>query len=389
MTYRIVVLGAGYAGLGAAKRIARRLRRAEVTVTLVNATDQFVERVRLHQLAAGQQLGVHPLHDLLAGTGVELVVAQVTGIDAERQTVALNAPPHTVGYDMLVYALGSRADVGAVPGVAESCFAIAEVAEAMRLQPRAAQIAGAGGLLTVVGGGLTGIEAAAELAETHDRLRVRLVTSGEFGGWLSGRAQRHLRSAFDRWDIEVHEHTTVGEARGGVLVTSGGTPLGADAILWAAGFRVSQLAQAAGFAVDRRGRMIVDETLRSVSHPQVYGIGDAAAARTRGGTESRMSCQTGLPMGQRVADIIVRRLTGREPQPLRLRYVWINISLGRRDGITQFTHADDSPRRAILTGHAAARFKEIITRSTVTVMRHPGPYVPARPVGISNEKARP
>ncbi|MGH3914105.1 MAG: NAD(P)/FAD-dependent oxidoreductase, partial [Pseudonocardiaceae bacterium] len=376
MTYRIVVLGAGYAGLGAAKRIARRLRRAEVTVTLVNATDQFVERIRLHQLAAGQCLRPLPLHDLLAGTGVELVVAQVTGIDVERQTVALNAPPHSRGYDTLVYALGSRTDVGAVPGVAENCFTIAEATEAMRLQSRVAQIARAGGLVTVVGGGLTGIEAAAELAETHDRLRVRLVTSGEFGGWLSGRARRYLRSAFDRLDIGIHEHTTVVEARGGILVTTGGIPLGTDAILWAAGFRVSPLAQGVGFAVDRRGRMIVDDTLRSVSHPQVYGIGDAAAAPIRGGTESRMSCQTGLPMGQRVADIIARRLTGSEPQPLRLRYVWINISLGRRDGITQFTHADDSPRRAILTGPVAARFKEIITRSTVTVMRHPGPYFP-------------
>jgi NADH:quinone reductase (non-electrogenic) len=75
-----------------------------------------------------------------------------------------------------------------------------------------------------------------------------------------------------------------------------------------------------------------------------------------------MSCQTGLPMGQYVADEITRRITGRRSKPLRIRYVWQNISLGRRDGVTQFTHVDDSPRRLVLAGRSSARFKEAITR---------------------------
>ncbi|KPC58393.1 hypothetical protein [Streptomyces chattanoogensis] len=62
-------------------------------------------------------------------------------------------------------------------------------------------------------------------------------------------------------------------------------------------------------------------------------------------------------------------LTGRTPKPLRLRYVWQNISLGRRDGLTQFTRADDSPVAAVLTGRASARFKEAITRGTVFALR--------------------
>ncbi|MGH3698413.1 MAG: FAD-dependent oxidoreductase [Pseudonocardiaceae bacterium] len=177
-----------------------------------------------------------------------------------------------------------------------------------------------------------------------------------------------MRAAFDRLRIEVHERTTVAEVRAGTLICDDGRAIGTDAILWTAGFRVPPLARLAGFAVDRRGRMIVDDTLRSVSHPQVYGIGDAAAAHTPVGTGSRMSCQIALPMGRHVAGIIARRLTGHQPTPSRLRYVWTTISLGRRDGITQFTHADDTPRNTVLTARAAACFKEMVARSTVAVL---------------------
>jgi hypothetical protein len=90
-----------------------------------------------------------------------------------------------------------------------------------------------------------------------------------------------------------------------------------------------------------------------------------------------MSCQTALPMGVQVADGIAAVLTGRDPKPLRMRYVWQNISLGRLDGLTQFVRTDDRSVEFVLTGRTAARFKEIITRGTIQVMHNPGPYAPA------------
>ena len=142
-------------------------------------------------------------------------------------------------------------------------------------------------------------------------------------------------------------------------------PLDASAVVWAAGFSVPAIARDAGIAVDDRGRMVVDEWLRSVSHPDIYGAGDAVAAGVRG-KESRMSCQTGLPMGVRVADVIARRLTGRKARPVRIRYVWQNISLGRHNGVTQFTRADDSAVRAILTGRTSALSRNSSAASPVS-----------------------
>ncbi|MGH3659591.1 MAG: FAD-dependent oxidoreductase, partial [Micromonosporaceae bacterium] len=186
MTHRIVVLGAGYAGLGAAKRLARQFGTTagdDVRVTLVNATDRFVERVRLHQVATGQVLRDLKLADLLAGTGIELVVARVGAIDTGARNVRLDAAPHTIAFDTLVYALGSDADVDSVPGVRAHAYTLASAGQARRLHTHLTGIA-RGQTVAVVGGGLTGMEAATELAEAHPELRVELVTGDQVGGWL-------------------------------------------------------------------------------------------------------------------------------------------------------------------------------------------------------------
>jgi NADH:ubiquinone reductase (H+-translocating) len=364
---RIVILGAGYAGLAATTRLAGRLRTSEAQITLVNAADHFVERIRLHQVATGQQVRTHSLAEILSGTGVEIVVDRVIGIDAAARTVAL-VDGQNVPYDVLLYALGSGPDLDSVPGVREHALAVAAPAAADQLHDALIRIEH--GSVVVVGGGLTGIETAAEIAERRPDLTVRLVTAGAPGGWLSASAQRHLYDGFGRLGIYVRDHCQVKAVTANGLDLEDG-PLDATAVVWAAGFSVPGIARDAGIEVDGAGRMVVDAWLRSVSHPAIYGAGDAVAAGVHG-KESRMSCQTGLPMGVRVADVIARRLTGRTARPVRIRYVWQNISLGRRDGVTQFTRADDSPVRAILTGRTSARFKELISRFAGLATRHAG-----------------
>ena len=118
--------------------------------------------------------------------------------------------------------------------------------------------------------------------------------------------------------------------------------------------------------------MIVDETVRSVSHPDVYGVGDAAAVRVR-----RPGAADGVRDGaaDRADGGPRDRGTGgrpRTPKPMRFRYVNQCISLGRRDGLIQFVHADDSPREAVLTGRVAALYKELVVRIALSIQRHPG-----------------
>lgn len=357
MKHRIVVLGAGYAGANAAGRLARRLHPADTEITLVNADPEFVERVRLHQLATGQDLKVRRLTDVFANTGVRVRVARVAAVDAERKIVATD--DGEIAYDTLVYALGSAA-----AEVPEHAYDIAGKQSALRLRARLADLA-AGGTVLVVGGGLTGIEAVTEIAEARPDLHVSLATRGALGDWLSEKAQQYLRKAFDRLGITVHEHAD-------------GRTIDAQVTVWTAGFAVHPIAAATTLEVSASGRIVVDETMRSVSHPDVYAVGDAAFAHGGSGSPLRMSCASGVPTAHLAADAIAARLTGREVPQNKIGYNGQCISLGRTDALVQWVTPDDQPKPSALTGKMAVRVKELICKSAAWSISHPTVMMPSR-----------
>jgi NADH dehydrogenase FAD-containing subunit len=376
MKHRIVVLGAGYAGANAAGRLAKRLHPADTEITLVNADPEFVERVRLHQLATGQDLKPRPLTGVFAGTGVQVRIAQVIAVDADRRTVAL-ADGDELAYDTLVYALGSTAADSSVPGAAEHAHHLAGKQSALRLRARLAELP-AGGTVLVVGGGLTGIEAVTEIAEARPDLEVALATRGGLGDWLSEKARNHLRETFGRLGVTVHENTAIAGVEAAAAVTADGRTIPARVTVWTAGFAVHPLAAATTLAVSATGRIVVDETMRSVSHAGVYAVGDAALAPGASGEPLRMSCASGVPSAYQAADAIAARLTGRPLPENKIGYTAQCISLGRRDAVVQWVTPDDRPKPSAVTGRMAARLKEIICKSAAWSISHPTSMAPVR-----------
>ncbi|MDG4771814.1 FAD-dependent oxidoreductase [Solwaraspora sp. WMMD792] len=393
MRHRIVVLGAGYAGAIAAGRLARRLDPADVAITVVNAEPDFVERVRMHQLATGQDLKPRPLREMFAGTGIELRVATVTGVDVDARTVTVAASDgsdgsgaNELGYDTLVYALGSGWNPGAVPGVAEHAAEIASRPGALRLRARLAGLA-AGRPVVVVGGGLTGLEAATEIAEARPDLDVALAVRGGLGDTLSPKGRAHLRKVLAGLTITVYEHTAVtGVAADRVTTADGGT-IPAAVTVWTAGFAVHPIARTTGLQLADSGQIVVDGTMRSVSHPDVYAVGDAAWAIGSGGKPLRMSCASGTPMAWQAADSIAARMTGGKLPNAPLRYVNQCISLGRREGLIQYVTADDRAKPAVLTGRLAAGYKELVCKGAAWGVANPTLRLPARRRSVSRVRA--
>ncbi|MGW7329413.1 NAD(P)/FAD-dependent oxidoreductase [Streptomyces sp. NPDC054840] len=380
MKHRIVVLGAGYAGSYVAGNLARRLSPADTEITVVNAVPDFVERLRLHQVAAGQEIETQKLADIFAGTGTRLRLARVTTLDPEQQVVTVtdaDGGAEELGYDTLLYALGSHGDDRSVAGVAEHAFDVAARPSALRLRERLDALR-EGGIVLVVGDGLTGIETATEIAESRPGLSVTLVARGELGAQLSAGARGHLRRACGRLGITVVEHTSVEAVEATGVRCADGTALASDATVWTAGFAVNPIAAAAGLEVTQNGRIVVDRTMRSVSHPNIYAAGDSVYAIGDNGRPLPMSCATAGYTGMQAMKAIVGSLTGRQIGHVKLDYPGNHISLGRQDGILQMVDREGQPKAKYMGGRKAARIKAGILKVSLWTNSHPTFCIPKR-----------
>ncbi|QIB44834.1 NAD(P)/FAD-dependent oxidoreductase [Streptomyces aureoverticillatus] len=398
--HRIIVLGAGYSGAIAAGRLAKRLRREDVAITLVNAEPDFVERVRMHQLAAGQDLRPRPFSEMFAGTGVELKLARVTAVDVDRKRVKVTAARpaaeatgetdvlnEVLEYDTLIYALGSAWNSQGVPGTAEFADELASRPGALRLRERLAGLE-AGQPVVVVGGGLTGLEAATEIAEARPDLDVALAARGALGDWLSPKGRAHVHKVFAGLGITTHEHAAVTGVEADNVATADGKSLPSSVTVWTTGFAVHPIARATTLEVTDTGQIKVDSTMRSVSHPDVYAVGDAAMAMGPGDKPLRMSCASGTPMAWQAADAIAARLTGTKVPKTPIRYFNQCISLGRKEGLIQYVTADDRAVKAALTGRFAAKYKELICKGAAWGVANPTLGIPTRRRPVVREQAR-
>ncbi|MCB0106626.1 MAG: FAD-dependent oxidoreductase [Caldilineaceae bacterium] len=372
---KVIVLGGGYAGTLAALRLAGKTDQQSVEVILVNGHDHFVERIRHHQLAAGQPTKQLPFDRLLAGSKVRFVQGWCTQIDTTAQQIVLQTMDGATAlpYDYLIYALGSTTDQSRIPGIKEHAHSLTDEAAVHRLQEQAKSLSNHQGRLLIIGGGLTGIEAATELAERYPSLQVTLATKGQLGATLSPAGAAHVRHVFARLGITVEEETSIERVTANAAYCPDGRVLPFDACLWVGAFAVPKLATASGLPVDSSGRVLVDEALRVINQPAIYAAGDVAA------TGLRMACATAMPMGAYVADHLAAQLQGKPaPAPFGFSYLIQCISLGRHDGLVQTVRADDTPKPQIITGWAAARIKELICSFTVWSLyiekRWPGAY---------------
>ncbi|MBV8181328.1 MAG: FAD-dependent oxidoreductase [Mycobacterium sp.] len=363
----IVVIGGGYAGTLAANHL--RLR-ADVDITLVNPRPVFVERIRLHQLAAGSGTAAVDYGTML-GEGIQLIVDSAERINSTDRTIELTSGA-VLDYDYLIYAVGSTGVVpAAVPGAVEFAYPVAELEHAERLRDALDELH-PDAPVVVVGAGLTGIETASELAGQR---RVTLVCGGVLGPSLSRAGRRSVAKWLRRLGVDVLETPAVSEVRADAVVLSDGAILPSAVTVWTAGFGVPELAARSGFRTDPLGRLLTDETLTSVDDPRIVAAGDAAAPS---GQPLRMSCQAAGPLGAQAANTVLSRIAGTDPAALSQAFVGQCVSLGRSYATFQIARTDDTPVNAVVGGRFAASLKEAICKATVWSIRReaakPGSY---------------
>ncbi len=359
------MVGGGYAGVMAANRLA-----PHAVVTMVNPRGAFVERIRLHQLVVGNHDAVADYSTVLAGD-VRLVVDTVSSIDAPARAVEM-ASGDVLGYDYLVYAVGSVGAVPAsVPGAAEFAYPISEFEQAQRLVNRLADVPTTAPAV-VVGGGLTGIEAAAEFAEAG---RPVTMVTDVLGPTLGAGGRRSVAKRLAKLGVRVVENTRVTAVAADRVVLDGKTELPSAVTVWTAGFGVPGLAAASGLATDELGRLLTSETLTSVSDPRIVGAGDAVSPSR---LPYRMSCQAALPLGAQAADTVLSHIAKEPAAKVNHAMAAQCVSLGRHAGTFQVNDKDDSPQRFYIGGRLGAVVKEQVCRYTLKWLRgeaaKPGTY---------------
>jgi NADH dehydrogenase FAD-containing subunit len=394
---RVLVLGGGYAGVLATVRMAKRLAgRGEVT--LVNDRPDFVQRIRLHQLAVGQRLASPSIEHLLRKTGARLLVGRATEIDPGARTVAITTAggPLSLPYDYLVYALGSGSGAPPIEGLVEHTYQVATEDDARRFSTRLEQCR-EGDRVTVVGAGLTGVELSTEIAEARPDLRVTLLTSGSLASDLSTAGAAALARAMTELSITVREHTTLASVASASIRMADGEEIDSNLTAWCGGFFPNALARSSGLPTMADGRLAVDGHLRSIGAPEIFGAGDGVGLAADEARYVRMGCVTALPLGAAAADNVVATIEGAKLEPFGFGFFARCISLGRRRGIIQRVTSDDQPMESVITGRLGAKIKEGVCRFTLAALAmerlFPGTYswpkrhVPILPGSTSSELA--
>jgi len=374
------VIGAGYAGLLFTMRLAGKVARQNVHIALVNDSDTFTERPHLPEFATNQVIQWRSLPQMLRRTQVQFIQGRVTSLDPAHHEIVVVDQQHTqhVEYDYLVYALGSVTDRQRVPGVAQYAYTLAASGplSAAALRETLPSVEAKHGHVVICGGGPTGIEIAAEVATAYPDIKVHLVTQGPFSLFLGKTVASSIRRSLTRVGVEIIDQTTVAAVRAHSVVLDQASEIPCDLCVWTGGFVAPSLAREAGLAVNERNQIVVDPFLRSISHPEIYAIGDAAHPRENPGVPVvRMSAVTATIMGAHGADCLSAVLRGKTPRPLSFAYIGQGIALGRHNAIGFNNYPDDKPYPPYFTGWLGYLIREGFVRYLATATQRPGIFV--------------
>ncbi len=357
---KVLVLGGGFAGVGA----ARKLKKSDVEVVLVDRHDYHTFQPLLYQLATGlletSAVG-HSLRDLVHDQdNATIHQAAVTAVDLAAHTVDFDKL-EPIAYDYLVLGLGAEVNFFGTEGAAEHAFPMYTLPDAVRLKEHVLErwetadrdpaLVDDGALsVVVVGGGPTGVETAGALAELYraafasdypglpqEKARVVLVEAGpELFPMFKDDIRSYTVDALEKRSVEVVTGEAVQAVSPTRVTLKSGEELKAHTLVWGAGLQGNELVQSLGLDLERGNRIGVDADLTVPGHPDVYAVGDIAAI-TDAKTEQVLP-QLGsvaLQSGEHAGETIAHRVAGKKTKPFTYKDKGTMATIGRGAAVVQ------------------------------------------------------
>lgn len=359
MDHRVVIIGAGFGGLA----VARNLRGRGTRLTIVEANNFHTFQPLLYQVATaglGADDVAHPIRRIFQrDDDVDVLMARVVEVDLDGRSVVLDHGG-TLAYDTLVVACGAVSNSFGVDGVDHHALPLKDLDQALALRSHlldrfeSAAIDPAlvdDGALDVVvsGGGPTGVEMAGGIAELFHRVlapdfpdlpvsSARIVLVEPLDRLLSAFGEKSSRRALatlERLGVEVRLGVGVDSVDRTCVRLTDGSEIRAHTTVWATGVKAAPLAGALDLETTRGGRIVVADDLSVPAHPEVFAIGDVAAATVDDGSPLPQVAQPALQAGKHVAAQIQRRLAGEPTEPFAYRDKGSMATIGRREAVAE------------------------------------------------------
>jgi NADH dehydrogenase len=358
--HHVVIVGGGFAGVGAARSLARR---DDMRVTLIDRNNYHQFQPLLYQVATSQLAPsdiAYSLRKLFSDhLNVSLKLAEVASLDPATHTVT-TADGESYSGDALILAAGSQPNFFRTKGAEEHAFPLYSLEDAQRLRSRILgvfedadrnpSLIDEGALnFVVVGGGPTGVELAGALAdmihstmaaEYHElavaAAQVHIVDLGHtLLGPFSDEAHDYVAKVLGRKGVRMHLGVAVTEVGPGHVALGDGSAIKTHCVIWGGGIMAPPIAAAAGLAQGRGGRIDVLPDLTVADTERVYAVGDVANIPASDGNAHPQLGSVALQSGAWAADNIVADLAGKPRKPFHYKDKGIMAMIGRGAAIAE------------------------------------------------------
>lgn len=321
---RLVILGGGYGGISAAKELLEKELPANVQITLIDRMPFQGLKTEYYALASGTIADVNIRVPFPIDERLTIKYGEITNIDLANQIIQLDHQAIIV-YDTLIIALGCTDKYHGIPGAEQYTHSIQTLQGTRRTYQEINNIA-PNGQVTIVGGGLSGVELAAELRESREDLNIRILDRGaSILSTFPDKLVSYVREWFDDHDIEMVPFCSLSRVEPGILYNKD-EGIRTDVTVWTAGIQPVEPVQKLQLPKDPQGRVLLNELHQIPLHRNVYVVGDCASL------PFSPSGQLAEAQGKQVAEVIRASWKGETPQLARIKLKGVLGSLGQREG---------------------------------------------------------